>query len=286
MAFALGLEPLRPPVWWSVQRRYERGERPVKDLVTGAERKSGDGDARAADALDFRPMPAEAPSFTPALFAFLRELARNNDRAWFEANKDRYHADVREPALAFVEDVGLRLPAEVSRHFAADTRTVGGSVFRIHRDTRFSKDKTPYKTHTGIQFRHEAGKDAHAPGYYLHLEPRNVFMACGTWRPDGETLRAIRTAIAARPTRWQALVEDPGFAGAFRLGGESLKRPPAGFDPAHPLIDELKRKDFIAVASLKQGDATAGGFLSQFVALCGQAAPFMRFLCDAARVPF
>src|SRR5918992_6326144 len=112
---------------------------------------------------------AEAPSFTPDLFAFLRELAANNDREWFAANKTRYVADVQEPALAFIEDVGVRLP-EVSGHFVADARTVGGSLFRIYRDTRFSKDKTPYKTHVGIQLRHESGKDVHAPGFYLHLE--------------------------------------------------------------------------------------------------------------------
>ena len=176
---------------------------------------------------------AEAPSFTPDLFAFLRELAVNNDREWFAANKTRYVADVQEPALAFIEDVGVRLP-EVSGHFVADARTVGGSLFRIYRDTRFSKDKTPYKTQVGIQFRHERAKDAHAPGFYLHLEPGSVFMACGTWHPDGDTLRAIRTAIAADADRWRAIVADEAFAARFRLGGETLKRAPAGFNPGSP----------------------------------------------------
>jgi uncharacterized protein (TIGR02453 family) len=230
-------------------------------------------------------MAVEAPSFTPKLFAFLRELAASNDREWFAANKARYVAEVQEPALAFIEDVGLRLP-EVSRHFAADARTVGGSLFRIYRDTRFSKDKTPYKTQVGIQFRHERAKDAHAPGFYLHLEPGSVFMACGTWRPDSETLRAIRTAIASDAARWRAIVDDPEFSGRFRLGGEALKRPPAGFDPTHPLIDDLKRKDFIAITDLTQGDVTSRGFLSRFLGLCDDAAGFMRFLCDGARVPF
>src|SRR3954470_11458148 len=146
---------------------------------------------------------AEEPCFSPELFAFLRELATNNDREWFTAHKTRYVAEVQEPALAFIEDVGLRLP-EVSRHLVADPRTVGGSMFRIHRDVRFSKDKSPYKTHVGIQFRHERTRDVHAPGFYLHLAPDSVFLACGTWRPDRDTLQAIRTAIAARPERWQA----------------------------------------------------------------------------------
>jgi uncharacterized protein (TIGR02453 family) len=227
----------------------------------------------------------EAPSFSPGLFAFLRDLADNNDREWFAANKARYVAEVQEPALAFVEDVGLRLP-DVSRHFVADARTTGGSLFRIHRDIRFSKDKSPYKTQVGIQFRHARARDAHAPGFYLHLEPASVFMACGTWHPDRDTLHAIRTAIAARPGRWQAIVEEPAFQQHFRLGGEALKRPPAGFDREHPLIEELKRKDFIAIADLTEPDVTASGFLDQFLGLCTDAGSFMRFLCDSARVPY
>jgi uncharacterized protein (TIGR02453 family) len=226
------------------------------------------------------------PCFSPALFAFLRELAANNDREWFAANKERYVAEVQEPALAFVEDIGMRLPEEVSRHFVADARANGGSVFRIYRDTRFSKDKTPYKTHTGIQFRHERSRDVHAPGFYLHLEPGNVFMACGAWHPDRDTLHAIRTAIAGKPKRWLEIIEDPGFAEHFRLGGESLKRPPAGFDKEHPQIEDLKRKDFIAYSQLSEDEATADGFLDRFLDRCNRASAFMRFLCDGARVAF
>src|SRR3954471_15197680 len=225
----------------------------------------------------------EEASFTPELFSFLRELADNNDREWFAANKPRYVADVQEPALAFIEDVGMRLP-EVSRHLVADPRTVGGSLFRIHRDVRFSKDKSPYKTQVGIQFRHERTRDVHAPGVYLHLEPGSVFMACGTWRPDRDTLQAIRAAIAAKPERWRAVVEAAAFQQRFRLGGEALQRPPAGFDRDHPPIEDLKRKDFIAVADLVESDVTESGFLSRFLDLCQHAGGFMRLLCDAARV--
>jgi len=233
-----------------------------------------------------RDVTVEEPSFSPELFAFLRELAQNNDREWFAANKARYVAAVQDPALAFVEDVGLRLPEEVSRHLVADPRPAGGSLFRIYRDIRFSRDKSPYKTHTGIQFRHERTRDVHAPGIYLHLEPGTVFVACGTWQPDRDTLHAIRSAIAAHPGRWRAIVEDARFQARFRPGGESLKRPPAGFDREHPLIEELKRKDFIAIADLSESDATASGFLSRFLEVCGEAAEFMRFLCAGARVPF
>ena len=159
-------------------------------------------------------------------------------------------------------------------------------MFRIYRDTRFSKDKTPYKTHTGIQFRHARTRDVHAPGFYLHLEPGSVFMACGTWHPDRDTLHAIRTAIAGKPQRWTGIVEAPEFAARFRLGGESLKRPPAGFDREHPLIEELKRKDFIAITSLTEADVLASGFLDQFLETCATASDFMRFLCDSARVAY
>jgi uncharacterized protein (TIGR02453 family) len=230
-------------------------------------------------------MAVEEPSFSPSLFAFLGELAENNDREWFAANKARYIAEVQEPALAFIEDIGLRLP-EVSRHLVADPRTVGGSLFRIYRDVRFSKDKSPYKAHVGIQFRHARARDVHAPGFYLHLEPGSVFMGCGIWHPDAGALHAIRTAIASRPSRWQAIVEDPAFRGTFRLGGDALKRPPAGFDRDHPLIEDLKRKDFIAIADLSESEVTASGFLTRFLDLCRDAGDFMRFLCGTARVPF
>ena len=227
----------------------------------------------------------EEPSFDAGMFAFLRELAANNDRSWFAEHKERYVADVQEPALAFVEDVGLRLP-ELSDHFVADPRTTGGSMFRIHRDVRFARDKSPYKTHVGIQFRHERGRDVHAPGFYLHLEPGTVFLGCGIWHPGGDTLHAIRTAIADRPARWRGIVDEPAFAQRFRLGGDALKRPPAGFDREHPLIEDIKRKDFIAIADLTESDATGSGFLTRFLDLCAESAEFMRFLCASARVPF
>jgi uncharacterized protein (TIGR02453 family) len=228
----------------------------------------------------------DEPSFSPELFTFIAELARNNDREWFAANRERYVAEVQEPALAFIEDVGMRLPEEVSRHIVADPRPTGGSMFRIYRDIRFSKDKSPYKTHVGIQFRHERARDAHAPGFYLHLEPGTVFLACGIWSPDTQTLHAIRTTIATTPARWRGIVEDASFKAHFRLGGHALKRPPSGFDRDHPLIEDLKRKDFIAIADLSEDEVTADGFLSRFIELCAASADFMRFLCGSARVSY
>jgi uncharacterized protein (TIGR02453 family) len=228
---------------------------------------------------------APASSFSPALFAFLSDLRKNNDRDWFMANKRRYEETVQEPALQFVSDFEPRLRA-ISPHFRADPRPVGGSLFRIHRDTRFSKDKSPYKTHTGIHFRHELAKDVHAPGFYLHLEPKEVFAAAGIWHPDAETLAKIRTGIVADPDRWRKTTREGTFAAAYSLTGDSLKRAPAGYDPEHPLIDDLKRKDFIAVFTLDERSVCSRGFVDELGAAYTTGGPFVRFLCDAIDVPF
>ena len=149
--------------------------------------------------------------------------------------------------------------------------------------SRFSKDKSPYKTYTGIQFRHELGKDAHAPGFYLHLQPKEVFVGAGIWHPDGPTLVRIREAIADDPKAWRAATR---LGERFELAGDSLKRAPAGYDPEHPLIDDLKRKDFICVARLSEKDVCAPGFVDAFVHMCRDVSPLVRFLCAALDAPF
>jgi uncharacterized protein (TIGR02453 family) len=218
--------------------------------------------------------------FGPELFAFLAELAESNDREWFAANKPRYEAHVLEPALDFIEAFGPRLHA-ISPHFRADPRRVGGSLFRIYRDTRFSKDKTPYKTAAGMHFRHEQGKDAHAPGFYLHLAPGDVFAGGGIWHADTKTVTAIREAIVADPEGWRAAT-----AGIDLAAGASLKRVPTGFDKEHPLAEDLKRKDYAGIARFGENDATAPGFLDRYARVCESFSPLVRFLCDAVRVPF
>ena len=223
--------------------------------------------------------------FTPATFAFLTELADNNNREWFRANKSRYDGDVKEPALAFISDFAPHL-ARISTRFRADPRANGGSLFRIYRDTRFSKDKRPYKTHTGIHFRHEAAKDAHAPGFYLHLEPGQVFAGVGIWRPGGPTLRSIRDAIDEDPDAWLRASGDQRFRASFELTGDSLIRAPKGFRVDHPLIEDLRRKDFIGGARLDESTVLSGDFLARFAALCHDAAPFQRWLCGAIGVPW
>jgi uncharacterized protein (TIGR02453 family) len=218
--------------------------------------------------------------FTPATFAFLSDLAANNDRAWFDANKPRYEADVKQPALRFIAAFGPHLK-KVSEHFRADPRPVGGSLFRIHRDVRFSRDKSPYKTHTGIHFRHFEAKSAHAPGFYLHIAPGEVFMGAGIWHPDGPTLEKIRHRIAEDPEGWRKAVGGGAFRAKFELAGDSLVRPPKGFDADHPLIEDLKRRDFIGVAALDEGALTGTTFLSELAALCRAGGTLNRFLCGA-----
>ena len=223
--------------------------------------------------------------FKPALFEFLVDLKANNARHWFKANQARYEADVREPMLTFISDFGPLLH-DISERFEADPRKAGGSMFRIHRDVRFSKDKSPYKTHVGAQFRHEAGRDAHAPGFYLHLEPGGVFVGVGLWRPETAVAGRIRQAMVDDPESWIAASRTDAFVADWRLTGESLKRPPRGFDKAHPLLEDLKRKDFIAVIELEDEAVFEADFLHRFAGLCRSSAPLMRWLCDAVEVAF
>jgi len=223
--------------------------------------------------------------FTRKTFDFLRELAKNNNREWFKANKDRYERDVQTPAFNFIQDFSSHLN-KLSPHFRADPRPVGGTLFRIYRDIRFSKDKSPFKTHTGIQFRHTHGKDAHAPGFYLHLDPEGCFMGLGIWRPDGKTLKRIREGLVEDPKGWRKATSGAAFKKRLELTGDSLVRPPAGFDPNHPLIDDLRRKDFVAMASIPQAAVTDPGFLKEYAAMCRAGAPFISYLCGVLDLPF
>jgi len=224
-------------------------------------------------------------TITPELFQFLRQLKENNNRDWFQANKHRYEKQVREPLLRFITDFGLRL-AEISRHYVADARANGGSLFRINRDIRFSTDKSPYKTSAGIQFRHESGKDVHAPGFYLHLEPGSVFAGIGIWHPENRTLNKIRDAIVSSPEQWQKIVSNETFVTTFQLEGDSLQRPPKGYDPEHPFIEDLKRKDFIASVEYSEAESCQPHFIDQFAGICRAGAPFMEFLTRAVGLPW
>ena len=225
------------------------------------------------------------PYITPKLFKFLRDLKNNNTREWFEENKERYEGDLRGPLLDFIEDFSEHL-SRISGHFEADNRKVGGSLFRIYRDVRFSKDKSPYKTHAGIHLRHESARDVHAPGFYLHLEPGESFIGVGIWHPDKETLDKIRGAILEHPDRWKKASTDAKFKRQFKLDGDSLKRAPAGVDPEHPLIEDLKRKDFVAGYQTTEKAVCAPGFVKSLSGIWQKATPFMQFLTEAVGLPY
>jgi len=225
--------------------------------------------------------------FTNKTFIFLKDLDGNNDREWFKANRDRYESDVREPALDFIEDFADML-YKISPHFVADARKQGGSLFRLHRDTRFSKDKTPYKTHTGMQFRHVATKDdVHAPGFYLHLEPGECWAGIGLWQPSTADALKIRTAIAENPANWKKAAYAKRFTDTFELSdGKKLQRPPKGFDPEHAHVEDLKRRDFTAGRRLNQKQVTSEGFIDDYAAMCRTAGPFVKFLTEAVGVAY
>jgi uncharacterized protein (TIGR02453 family) len=224
-------------------------------------------------------------SFGPELFSFLTDLRANNDRDWFAANRDRYEEHLLEPALAFIDAFAPRLE-KISPHLRADARPSGGSLFRIYRDTRFSKDKSPYKTNLGIHFRHERAKDVHAPGFYLHIGPGEVFAGGGIWHPSTDAATSIREAIVADPERWKRATRSRAFAKRLELGGDSLKRVPPWADPEHEFADDLRRKDFFGWARLSDGDVVAPGFVDEYARICRGVAPLMTFLCDALDVPY
>ena len=232
-------------------------------------------------------MPAimEFQQFESPLFRFLKQLARNNNRAWFQENKSRYEKEVLEPSLAFIRAFRPRLK-KISEHFTAVDRRSGGSLMRVYRDTRFHGADEPYKTNVGIQFRHEFGRDVHAPGFYVHLEPGACFLAAGLWRPESAVLRQVREAIVENPARWKRVRNDKNFQMFFSLDGDSLKKCPLGFPIDHPCIEDLRRTDFIAVADVDDSRALHKTFMDHVRQAFTAARPLMRFLCDAVKVPF
>ncbi|MDJ0837741.1 MAG: DUF2461 domain-containing protein [Acidobacteriota bacterium] len=223
--------------------------------------------------------------FTQEFFRFYDQLEANNDRSWFQENKELYEDAVRTPMLSFIEAMGPKL-ADISKHIVADPRKSGGSMFRIYRDTRFSKDKTPYKTHAACQFRHVMGKDVHAPGFYMHASQREVVFGAGIWHPDAPSLAKIRQYIAENPEKWQQALDHAPFAELFEQAGESLKRLPRGFPADHPMVEELKRKDFIAMRGLMPPDLLREDLIEEVSRCFAACRPYMKCLCDALQLPF
>lgn len=226
-------------------------------------------------------MATRSAHFTPALFTFLRRLKANNTREWFQTHREVYERDVEGPMLRFITDLGPRLAA-ISPAFVADPRRHGGSLYRIYRDTRFSGDKSPYKTNVAATFRHREHKQVPSvPGFYLHLEPGDCLGGGGIYHPEMPTLTLIRLAIVNDAKRWQA-VRDSGVD----IEGDSLKRAPAGFDQAHRFVEDLRRKDFYALERFTQRDVCAPDFMERYVEACRNVAPLVGFIARALSLRF
>jgi len=187
--------------------------------------------------------------FSPAAFRFFRGLARNNNKPWFEKNRSIYEVEVRERMRELIGEVDVRL-AEIAPEIIGDPRR---SMFRINRDIRFSKDKSPYKTNAGCWFYHrDAGKrvgqeaEGGGAGFYFHFEPTGCFAAGGIWMPPRGSLGKIRDAIAEAPRTLTDIVETRAFKRRFGpLDSEArLTRVPRGYDPDHPAAEYLKLQSF------------------------------------------
>jgi uncharacterized protein (TIGR02453 family) len=214
-------------------------------------------------------------------FAFLSDLKKHNDRDWFLANKDRYLK-----AKADFE----ALVGELIRAISAFDKSIehvdpAKCTFRIFRDARFAKDKSPYKTNMGAHIGTAANKFQAKAGYYLHLEPGNCFLGGGAYRPDAKWVKAIREAIAEDGRFFRRLIAAAPFKKHFgSMTGETLKKAPQGFPPDHPHIELLKHKDFLAMKPLKDGDLQRPGFVKEAAGAFKALVPFERFLNDVLEV--
>lgn len=229
-------------------------------------------------------MASNFEGFPREFFSFYRQLEKNNDRDWFNENKQRYLDYVVAPSLEFITAMQPALK-KISPCFLAVPKRTGGSLMRIYRDIRFSKNKLPYKTNLGIQFRHEMGKDVHAPGFYFHFSQKESFIGAGVWCPGSGPLNQIRAIIDDEAQKWKRVSRSKKFTSIYELAGSSLKRPPRGYDADHKLIDDLKRKDHIAVSPLSAKDLASPEIVDLTAQRIRVAMPYVRFLCDALRLP-
>ena len=225
------------------------------------------------------------PYFSTASFQFLSRLARHNQREWFHQHKDEYERHLREPFQRLIVDLQAPLAA-ISPHFRADPRKVGGSLFRIHRDTRYAHDKDPYKTWQGARFFHERHRQIQAPSFFMHLQPGDCFAGGGIWNPEPPALKSLREFIADNPAAWKRATRSQDFEQRFVFWGESLKRPPRGYDPDHELIEDLKRKHYAAGRAFDESLACSVELLPWLVEQYQALAPMVDYLCAARELDF
>ncbi len=223
--------------------------------------------------------------FKSATVDFLQELSENNNRNWFMQNKQRYEVEVLIPALDYISAMSKPL-VSISPHFTAIPKRIGGSLMRIYRDTRFSKDKTLYKTNIGIHFRHRLAKDVHSPGFYLHIAPDELFIGIGTWHPPSNALLKIREHIDHHQQKWVKVRDDKTLLSEYKITGDKLKTTPRGFPNDHKLIEDLRWIDHTVVRPLNINEIQRKDFIEWSTDIFKKASLYMEFLCDALGVPF
>jgi len=224
--------------------------------------------------------------FSASSLAFLHDLAVHNTKTWFDAHKTDYEHHVRVPFLRLITDVQPVL-AHISPHFRADPRTVGGSLFRIHRDCRFSRNKSPYKTWQGARLFHYRHKQVPAPSFYIHLAPNDSFVGGGIWHPDSHTQRRIRQFIFDNPAHWQTAAHAPSIKRRYQFeNSEKLVRPPTGFPADFPFIDDLKLRNWVLFRPLSDNTITGANLRQTLTRNLKQLAPFMDYLCAALELEF
>lgn len=222
-----------------------------------------------------------AAYFSDKSFRFLRALARNNERRWFHAHKADYDAHVREPFQRLLGDLQPALAA-ISPHYRADPKAVGGSLFRIQRDTRYAYDKTPYKSWQGARLFHYRRRELAAPSFYLHLEPGASFVGAGLWHPETHTQRRVRQFIFDNPSAWQAAAHGPAFSRRYTLGSsDMLVRPPHGYPREFAFIDDLRRRNFNASRPLDDATMTGPRLRAVIEKDLVALAPLVDYLCAA-----
>lgn len=231
-------------------------------------------------------MTATFRGFGKGALTFLRQLKRNNRREWFQANRDAYEHEVLEPLKLLVEEVDVRL-AGFAPEFIGDPKR---SIFRIHRDVRFSRDKSPYKTHAASWFKHRnaghgVGSETHGggAGYYFHLEPGASMVAGGIWMPPRPSLNRLRESIAAKPALFAGTMSAPAFKRRFGALSEEamLSRLPRGFAPGHPAEAWLRYQSFTVHAMLPDTDVLSARLADRIEKDYRTMLPFVRWLNSA-----
>ncbi len=210
-----------------------------------------------------------------SIFTFINDLAKNNNRDWFAANKPTYEIEKNK----FV-DFADELLNEVKKHDNIETVNGKKSVFRIYRDVRFSKNKAPYKTHFSGSFK-RATKLLRG-GYYFHIEPNNSFIGGGFWGPEPKDLKKMRYNIAEFEDEFRAILNDKNFKKHFGLlQGDQLKTAPKGIDKAHPAIDLLRYKQYLLARSFTDEEVLSPQFLNEVNAAFKAMRPFFDFMSEA-----